>query len=276
LKKQLDNDNTIEAPELENIFNWDKEQDCYKGQYIDEANKIEYERWPPIEQKRWESFKAKAKDPKSGKWFMKGQNGQRLGLESPIRIVTTIMRLKATDNGAEYLLSNSKIIGYNQFGDEVTTTANFPEKYNLTLFRFETVPDHETGYAKRINTGACGTELIYTLPFTKENALKLFDMRDLNKQNNCTSIQFLVKSEDKNRVYDIQPQITLEQTFKLFVESDFEYLYHANYLSTEQKMLNMRLAEGEGLIPKQTDDERQASILAEQALSQKDKMVSYG
>ena len=269
MKKQLDNsDNTIEAPELENIFNcFELEENCYKGQYFDEANKIEYERWPPIEQKRWESFKAKAKDPKSGKWFMKGENGQRLGLESPKRVVICIMRLKYKDK--EYLLSNSRITGYNQFGDPVTTTADHPEKYNKTLFSWQTVPNHETGYSERRNMGACGSKLIYTLDFTKENAQRLYDMRDGN------NIQFLVKDEDKGRVYDIRPRITVQDTFKLFSESDFEYLYHANYLSTEQKMLAMRLAEGEGLIPRQTDDERQASVLAEQALSQKDKMASY-
>ena len=34
-KKQSDNDNTVttEAPELEDIFNFDKEVECWKGQY---------------------------------------------------------------------------------------------------------------------------------------------------------------------------------------------------------------------------------------------------
>ena len=41
-------------------------------------------------------------------------------------------------------------------------------------------------------------------------------------------------------------------------------------------MLNMKAAEAKGLISKQTDDEKTASIKAQQALSQKDKMASYG
>jgi hypothetical protein len=143
-----------------------------------------------------------------------------------------------------------------------------PEKYTKTLFRFETVPNHETGYAERRNAGPSGSEIIYTLPFSPEAAQKLFDMKD-------PSIQFIVKSEDKGRVYEVKPQLTIRETFQLFIEKDFEYLYNANYLSKEQKEFNMRIAEGEGLIPKQTNDERAASILSQEALNQKDKMASY-
>jgi hypothetical protein len=116
--------------------------------------------------------------------------------------------------------------------------------------------------------------LVYTLPFTKENAQKLFDLRD-TKQDNNNSIQFIVKVEGQ-AVYNVKPQLTLQDTFKLFVESDFNYLFHGNYIPAADKLLAMRRAEFDGLIPKQTDDERAAAILAEQALSQKDKMASYG
>ena len=135
------------------------------------------------------------------------------------------------------------------------------------------LPNHKTGYGARVNTGPSGSEIVYTLPFTKENVQKLFNMRDGN------NIQFLVKIEAGGNVYEVKPktEITKQDTFKLFVESDFDYLYNANYISNEQKLLNLKAAEREGLIPKQTDDDtRTASILAQQALSQKDKMVSYG
>ena len=148
----------------------------------------------------------------------------------------------------------------------LTINSKFPSQ---TLFKFETVGNFDTGFSERRNIGPCGTEIIYTLPFTKEDATKLFDIRD-------PGIQFIVKSEDQGKVYDVKPQLTIQDTFKLFVESDFNYLYHGNYISTEQKLLNAKQAEFDGLIPKQTDDERAAAILAEQALSQKDKMASYG
>ena len=170
-------------------------------------------------------------------------------------------------------MSNSTIIGYNVTGDPVQTSANLPEKYTKTLFRWETSPNYETGYAERRNVGPSGSEIVYTMPFNKENTQKLFDMRDSSKQDN-NSIQFIVKSEGQG-VYNVKPQLTLQDTFKLFVDSDFSYLYHGNYMSKEEKEFNMRLAEAEGLIPKQTEDERKASILAQQSLSQNDKMASY-
>ena len=187
----------------------------------------------------------------------------------PKRVINSIMRLK-TKNDAEYLLTTSTITGYNQFGDPVITTAQQPEKYWKAFFKCATVPNKETGYAMRINQGVSHSELKYTLPFTKEDATKLFDMRDNNE------IVFMVKSESSDKTYEVKPQITIQDTFKLFVESDFSYLYHGNYITTEQKMLNMKSAEMEGLLPHQTDTERIANIKSQEALSQKDKMVSYG
>jgi hypothetical protein len=171
------------------------------------------------------------------------------------------------------LLSSSKIIAYDAHGDIQKTTAHLPEKYNKTIFRFETVPNHETGYSERRNVGPSGSEIVYTLPFTKENAQKLFDLRDGNNNNN-NAIQFIVKS-DEGQVIGVKPQITLQDTFKLFTENSFEYLYNANYIPIQQK-LNAKQAETEGLIPRQmTDDERTASLIAAQNLSDKQKMSSY-
>ena len=260
---------TVEAPEPENIFHWTEEHDCYKGQYMDSENRFQFERWPPVEETCWDNFRARCIDTKTGRWFTNGDGqGRCLGKEGPRRIVSALIRLK-TSNGAEYLLSNSMIIGYSAYGDRQTTPASQPEKYYKTIFRFEVTPNYDTGFSERRNTGPSGGSLIYTLPFTKENAQKLFDMRENEK------IQFIVKS-DEGQAIGVKPQITVNDTFKLFVENDFEYLYHANYIPQTQKLLNAKQAENEGLIPKMTDDERTASILAQQALSQKDKMVSYG
>ena len=46
-----------------------------------------------------------------------------------------------------------------------------------TIFRYESMPDFEKGVAQRRNIGPQGSELVYTLPFTKENAQKLFDYK---------------------------------------------------------------------------------------------------
>jgi hypothetical protein len=54
--------NIVETLDLDKMFNFDKEQKCYEGQYMDLENKIPYERWTPVVQKRWENFKAKCMD----------------------------------------------------------------------------------------------------------------------------------------------------------------------------------------------------------------------
>ena len=92
-------------------------------------------------------------------------------------------------------------------------------------------------------------------------------MRDGN------NIQFIVKS-DEGQVIGVKPQLTVQDTFRLFVDNDFDYLYHANYIPQAQKLINAKQAENEGLIPRMTDDERTASINAQASLSQKDKMQS--
>ena len=73
----------------------------------------------------------------------------------------------------------------------------------------------------------------------------------------------MVKS-DEGQVIGVKPQITLQDTFKLFIENSFEYLYNANYIPIQQKLLNAKQAENEGLIPKMENDERTASIIAQQ------------
>ena len=273
-----DNNNdsvTVECPELQNIFHFSDEEKCYEGMILHPDEKLQYQRQIPVEQTRYENWLSKVVDPHSPegkrKFYTSGEGtGICKGKIRPKRVINSIMRLK-TKNDAEYLLTTSTITGYNQFGDDVITTALYPEKYWKAFFKWATVPNKETGYAMRINQGVSHSELVYTLPFTKEDATKLFDLRDGNN-----NIQFMVKSESSDKAYEVKPQITIQETFKLFVDSDFTYLYNGNYISLEQKMLNMKSAEMEGLLPHQTDTERISNIKAQEALSQKDKMASYG
>ena len=272
-----DKDVVVECSELDQIFNFDKEAECYKGQYqyIDEINKIkiEFERWPTVEETKWNDFRAKAIDPNSGNWYTSGEGtGIPKGKIFPKRVVSSLIRLKAS-NGSEYILSNSTIRAFNQFGDEILLNATWPEKWYRTIFRYESMPDFEKGVAQRRNLGPQGSELIYTSPFTKENATKLFDMRDSSKQD----IQLIVKNETQGNVYEVKkPNATLTENFQMFVESDFDYLYNANYISQTQKLLYAKQSEAEGLIPKMTSDDLATAIKAQESLSQKDKMASYG
>ena len=75
---------TVEAPELDNVFHWTEEHDCYKNQFMDSENKFQYERWTPAEETRWDNFRAKCIDTKTGRWFTNGDGtGRCLGKEGP-------------------------------------------------------------------------------------------------------------------------------------------------------------------------------------------------
>ena len=94
-------------------------------------------------------------------------------------------------------------------------------------------------------------------------------MRDGN------NIQLIVKNENQGNVYEVKkPNASLTENFQMFVDSDFDYLYNANYISQTQKLLNAKQSQAEGLIPQQmTSEEMQAAIKAQESLSQKDKMA---
>ena len=51
--------------------------------------------------------------------------------------------------------------------------------------------------------------------------------------------------------------------------------FNALYIPIQTKFLNTRQAESEGLIPKNSDDEKMASLIVQQNLVDKQKMSSY-
>jgi tRNA A37 threonylcarbamoyladenosine synthetase subunit TsaC/SUA5/YrdC len=114
---------------------------------------------------------------------------------------------------------------------------------------------------------------VYCLPWSKEAAQRLFDLRDNNNDN---TIQLIVRDDSQGKSVQVKPQITVQDTFDLFVNSDFTYLYHGNYLTKEEKLMSIRQAQEEGLLQSQSNDDTAASILAQESLSQADKMQSYG
>ncbi len=123
--------------------------------------------------------------------------------------------MKTADN-SEYLLSSSKITGYNAYGDIQEIHGHLPEKYNRTTFRYDTVPNYDTGFSERRNMGPSGSSVVYTLPFSVEAAKKLFDQRENDE------VVFIVKYESTGNVYSVRQQQTVQDTFKLFTENSFE------------------------------------------------------
>ena len=141
-----------QLPELENVYNFDKELDCFKNQFADSDNTVPHTHWPTVIEEKWKNFLAKCKNTQNGEWYKSGENGIRKpNGEKPKRVIHCIIRIKTREG--EFLLSNSQITAYNAFGDPVITSAIWPEQYTKTTFRYETVPNFETGYSERRNTG---------------------------------------------------------------------------------------------------------------------------
>ena len=254
--------------EIDFMPNWRKEEECFKGNKG--PNGKEYHREKPSEQIRYENFIAKIIDMNTGKpWTSnEGLGSTPKGNIFPKREITTIIRVRRYDN-KEYLLSCGSITGYNSFGDPVTTPCDNPERYNKTLFGYEQQLNIKKRALERINTGPIRSEVVFTLPFDKKNALELYKLR-----KNDHRITFAVWQEGGLK-YQVRKQKTTEDTLKLFTEKEFEYLYSANYLSIDEKERIRIDAENQGLVPKLTNEERTAGIIAQKALSQKDKTMPF-
>jgi hypothetical protein len=188
----------------------------------------------------------------------------------PTHVILSITRFRRRDN-SEFLLSTGYLLAYNQYGDEERTPIDYPEKYTKVKFGFKVGYENMNNQLvpKRVNTGPAGSETVYTLPFTKENFKKIWENR------RDSHIQLIVHDESGKKI-SVRNQLTSDETLKLFTENSFDYLYNAAYLTVEEKERLRNAAAIEGLIPRETQDETKAAVLAQQALSQKDKMASYG
>ena len=158
------------------------------------------------------------------------------------------------------------------YGDKVRTPVDLPEKYTKTMFGYSMSYElNKSGVPvpKRVCNGPEGQETIYTLPFNEENLRKLYNLRESDN-----TITFTVMQEGGLK-YQVKPQKTAEDTFKLFLESDFEYLYTAGYMSLQDKIDIRHKAEAQGLAVKLTDEERIASLKAIESSYQKDKQTPF-
>ena len=123
-----------------------------------------------------------------------GKGSTPKGNIGPKREIINYNRVRRNDN-KEYLLSAGEIIGYNSFGDIVTTPCDNPERYNKTLFGYEQQVNIQKRALMRVNTGPIGSEVVFSLPFDKKNVLQLYKQR-----KNDHNITFVVWQEGGTKV----------------------------------------------------------------------------
>ena len=274
MRKENQVNQTTATLDLDNIFNWQKEKDCFKGKFIGQKLKngkqAEFPREKPIAQFRYENWLSKISNPMDPDepYYTNGEGtGRCLGKEGPKRIITSIVRVRTKDK-KQYLVSYGRLIGYSQYGDPIQTPCDLPEIWTKVNFGVEVVPNLQKGTLERRTTAPIGNETKYEVEFNKENLEKLTALRE--SDNN---ISFAVKDEISNKTVQVKNQKTIEDTIKLFLENDFDYLFNASYLGPEELEKIRIRAMNEGLIKRESIEDLRTNIYNQQNLT-KQKQIA--
>lgn len=225
-------------------------------EYFRKAVMSNGKQWPrikPVEQRVYENWIAQVVDPVSGEYHTDA-NGKTARY-----VVDKIVRIRLVD-GSEKLYSSGQLIGYNSFKDKKTYPCDQPEVHRKTNFDYKTTLDNKNGQIKRVTTGPSSVEDVYDLPFTPENADKLWSMRK------DRSIKLTVKDElsGEPRAVEVKggrlDQSNLDAAFELFKSAPFEYVYNWEYVknptatSTTTQQTAVKEIQDEGSIKKAIPD----------------------
>jgi hypothetical protein len=133
--------------------------------------------------------------------------------------------------------------GYDALGESENFFATYPEKWTKTNFRYKTVVNPRTMQAEKDFDGVAGTQEVYELPFNKENLSELWNQRENDL------IKLLVKDEqtgDVREVLDVTGNA--QKSFVLLKDSNFDYLFIADYKPEAIKQELRQEAVARGLI----------------------------
>jgi hypothetical protein len=156
-------------------------------------------------------------------------------------------RRSGNNGGKEFLYSKGKLYVYDSLANPLNLPCSKPEVWNKTNFGFEKVWDEKTKSLVERTIGPSGTETVYAMPFNEKNLKELFDKRE-----NDDILQFVVKDESNGRAIEVKKESNINNTFKLFLKP-FDYQFNADYITPQQKAENRRMAEDEGIIPRNTN-----------------------
>ena len=181
--------------------------------------------WPyqkPTEQLAYNNWLAQVLDPVSQEFYKSHDNPP----QENRRQVQTIIRVRDRF-GKEHLYTVGEILGYNSFGDPLSTSCYRPEVTEKTNFKHRTVLDGKTQQLKRECQGPSGTELLYSIDYSPEEVDKLYKMR---KDDGIT---FIVKDEVSGLDITVKGK-SLKDSFELFRNKNFDYLFNVEYRSRQE------------------------------------------
>lgn len=182
----------------------------------------------PTEYRAYEEWLMQVKDPVTKDFYKSHDDPPK---EARMQI-QTLVRVRLPDS-KEKVYSIGSIIGYNSFGDELVTSAYRPEVREMTKFGHRTTLDkynrltHET-------TGPQKTVLEYDLDFTPENVDKLYKNRASDN-----AVTFVVKEEATGLDISVKGR-NPKETYELFKNCSFDYLYNVEYKSNINKNLQLQ------------------------------------
>jgi hypothetical protein len=212
----------------------------------DKANKGEVEEpitYPYVKstiESAYENWIEKVVNEKTRTFFpAKDDDNRAVPNTGAYRTIRAITRIRLGD-GSEYLLTKSDLHGYDALGEQVPFFASsYPDKWTKTNFRYKTVVNPKTMQPEKVFDGVGSQEEVYEIPFSKEAAAELWNQRESDL------IQLTVKDEPTGNIHDIKDVIP-QKRFELLRDSDFDYLFKANYIpdAIKEEMRKEALAQG--------------------------------
>jgi hypothetical protein len=238
---------------------FDKENEVFKSAIIqdvdhsrtkkkgkDKEDKDEPLTWPkPIDvlENSYSAFLERVVNSKHQFYPQKDEDNRAIPNTGAYRTVRSIVRIKRADD-SEFLLSKGDIHAFDSLGDEVKFYISYPEKWTRTLFTYKTEWNDKTKQLEKKLEGPSGSEIVYDLPFTKENVTELWNQRESDK-----TIQFVVKEEETGKAMQVRDLSgSASKSFELFRDSSWLDLFKANYIPAVIKQELRAEAVSQGLI----------------------------
>jgi hypothetical protein len=206
---------------------WKDEQKCFDDAgFITDANtgKKTDQTWTrvkPMTQLNYERWLEKVVDQDTKQWNPKRDKDGNVINETARYVVSVINRVKVDKN--EYLLSKGFLRGYDAGGTEVVNWCSYPERWTRTSFNYERFYDSKRNKFDYRLLGPGDTELVYSLPFSKEAVDKLVEGAD-PEQLELNVLD--ARTNDVTRVYWSNGK----ESLRLFKEKPFDELALASYI----------------------------------------------
>ena len=189
-----------------------EEEKCFSSAIIKDMNESRKKKgksdldqepmtWPREKGSRetaYELFLEEVINPKTGEYFPeRDASGAAIKNTGLTYYITDITRIKRGD-GSEFLYTKGIALAYNSLGDPVTHFISKPEIWTRTNFSYKTEFNDKTRQLEKVLQGPSRNELVYTLPFTKDNLKQLYDRRQ-NENLNLT-----VKDEPTGKAFQVK------------------------------------------------------------------------